>query len=67
MTNTNRKIVLGISGGIAAYKTAELVRLFKKAGDDVQVALTEDASRFVTPLTLGTLSERPVLTTIFPE
>ncbi len=67
MTNTSRKIVLGVSGGIAAYKTAELVRLFKKAGDDVQIAMTGDASRFVTSLTLGTLSERPVLTEIFPD
>lgn len=67
MTNTNRKIVLGVSGGIAAYKIAELVRLFKKAGDEIQVTMTAEASRFVTPLTLGTLSERPVLTQIFPE
>ena len=67
MTKTNRKIALGVSGGIAAYKIAELIRLFKKAGDEVQVAMTEDASRFVTPLTLGTLSERPVLAEIFPD
>ena len=67
MPDSNRKIVLGISGGIAAYKTAELVRLFKKAGDDVQVAMTTESTRFVTPLTLGTLSERPVLTNIFPD
>ena len=50
MTNTNRKIVLGVTGGIAAYKIADLVRLFKKAGDEVQVAMTAEASRFVTPL-----------------
>jgi phosphopantothenoylcysteine decarboxylase/phosphopantothenate--cysteine ligase len=67
MTNSNRKIILGVSGGIAAYKTAELIRLFKKAGDEVQVAMTEDAARFVTPLTLATLSERPVLTSIFTD
>ncbi len=61
-----RRIVLGISGGIAAYKTAELVRLFKKAGADVQVVMTPNATKFVTPLTLGTLSEREVFSEIFP-
>ena len=61
-----RRFVVGISGGIAAYKSVELVRLLKKCGGEVQVLLTPDASRFVTPLTLGTLSEREVLTEIFP-
>jgi phosphopantothenoylcysteine decarboxylase/phosphopantothenate--cysteine ligase len=65
MTDAPRKIVLGISGGIAAYKTAELIRAFKKSGCEVQVAMTAEAARFVTPLTLGTLSQRPVLTEIF--
>ena len=64
---TPPNIFLGITGGIAAYKTAELIRAFKKAGSDVQVAMTEDAAHFVTPLTLGTLSQHPVLTEIFPE
>lgn len=63
----NRKLLLGVTGGIAAYKSAELVRLFKKAGADVKVLMTTDASRFVTPLTLGTLSGHPVLSEIFPE
>ncbi len=62
-----RHILLGVSGGIAAYKSVELVRLLKKAGTDVQVLMTPDASRFITPLTLGTVSGRPVLTDIFPE
>jgi phosphopantothenoylcysteine decarboxylase/phosphopantothenate--cysteine ligase len=62
-----RRILLGVSGGIAAYKTAELVRLFKKAGADVRVVMTPDATRFVTPLTLGTLSENEVHVEIFPE
>lgn len=62
-----KRIILGVTGGIAAYKTAELVRLFKKAGAEVQVLMTPNAERFVTPLTLGTLSEREVLTGIFPE
>ena len=60
-------VLLGVSGSIAAYKAAELVRLLKKAGANVQVLLTADAARFVTPLTLGTLSEREVLTEIFPD
>lgn len=62
-----RRILLGVTGGIAAYKTAELVRLFKKAGAEVRVVMTPDAGRFVTPLTLGTLSENEVHTEIYPE
>jgi len=62
-----RKLLLGVTGSIAAYKAALLVRLFKKAGAEVQVLMTPDAARFITPLTLGTLSERGVLVEIFPE
>ena len=62
-----RRLLLGVTGGIAAYKSAELIRLFKKAGADVQVLMTEDAVRFITPLTLGTLSEREVLLDLFPQ
>jgi len=62
-----RHIILGVSGGIAAYKAAELVRLYKKAGAHVRVLMTADAARFVTPLTLGTLSEEEVHTQIFPD
>ena len=62
-----RKLLLGVTGSIAAYKAAELIRLFKKAGAEVQVLMTPDAARFITPLTLGTLSEREVLVEIFPE
>lgn len=62
-----RKLVLGVTGSIAAYKAAEVVRLFKKAGAEVQVLMTPAAARFITPLTLGTLSEREVLVEIFPE
>ena len=57
-----RRILLGVSGSIAAYKTAALTRLLVKAGAEVQVILTEAAAAFVTPLTLGTLSKKPVLT-----
>ena len=56
-----KKILLGISGGIAAYKTAFLVRLLIKSGAEVKVVLTPDAKDFVTPLTLSTLSKNPVL------
>jgi phosphopantothenoylcysteine decarboxylase/phosphopantothenate--cysteine ligase len=61
------KVVLGVSGGIAAYKSAYLVRLLKKAGADVQVLMTRDAARFVTRLTLSTLSGREVLIDVFPD
>jgi phosphopantothenoylcysteine decarboxylase / phosphopantothenate---cysteine ligase len=63
----SRRIALGVTGSIAAYKAAELVRLLKKAGAEVQVLMTPDAARFITPLTLATLSEREVLVEIFPE
>ena len=55
-----KKILLGVSGGIAAYKTAFLVRLFIKAGAEVQVLMTPASKDFVTPLTLATLSKNPV-------
>jgi phosphopantothenoylcysteine decarboxylase/phosphopantothenate--cysteine ligase len=63
----DRKLLLGVTGSIAAYKAAELVRQCKKAGAEVQVLMTPDAARFIAPLTLGTLSEREVLIEIFPE
>lgn len=59
-TLTNKRILLGISGGIAAYKSAELVRLLKKAGADVRVVMTAAAMEFITPLTLQALSGNPV-------
>jgi phosphopantothenoylcysteine decarboxylase/phosphopantothenate--cysteine ligase len=55
-----KKILLGITAGIAAYKTAWLVRLFIKAGADVKVVMTPEAKRFITPLTLSTLSKNEV-------
>ncbi|MEM6782556.1 MAG: bifunctional phosphopantothenoylcysteine decarboxylase/phosphopantothenate--cysteine ligase CoaBC [Bacteroidota bacterium] len=61
------RLLLGVTGSIAAYKAAELVRAFTKAGAEVQVLMTRDAARFITPLTLGTLSEREVLVEIFPD
>jgi phosphopantothenoylcysteine decarboxylase/phosphopantothenate--cysteine ligase len=55
-----KKILLGISGSIAAYKCAALTRLFVKAGAEVKVLMTESATAFVSPLTLATLSKNPV-------
>lgn len=57
-----KKVVLGVCASIAAYKSAELCRLLIKAGAEVQVLMTADACKFITPLTLGTLSKRPVYT-----
>lgn len=56
-----KNILLGITGGIAAYKTTFLVRLFIKAGANVKIVLTDSASVFVSPLTLATLSKNPVV------
>lgn len=56
-----KHILLGVTGGIAAYKTAFLVRLLVKSGAEVKVVMTPDAEEFVTPLTLSTLSKNPVL------
>jgi phosphopantothenoylcysteine decarboxylase/phosphopantothenate--cysteine ligase len=61
----NRRVLLGVSGGIAAYKTTYLVRALVKAGAHVQVVMSPSAHDFVTPLTLATLSGRPVLTDLF--
>ena len=57
---TNRRILLGITGGIAAYKSAELTRLLKGAGADVRIVMTPAATEFITPLTLQALSGHPV-------
>lgn len=57
---SGKHIVLGVTAGIAAYKTAYLVRLLVKSGAEVQVVMTPDAAEFVTPLTLSTLSKKPV-------
>ncbi len=56
-----KKIILGITGSIAAYKSAILTRLLKKEGAEVKVIMTEAAAAFITPLTLSTLSKEPVL------
>ena len=60
MTLQNKKIVLGITGGIAAYKCAELVRRLKERGCDVRVVMTSGAQQFVTPLTMQAVSGNPI-------
>ena len=62
-----KNILLGISGGIAAYKTASLVRLFIKAGAHVQVIMTPASRVFITPLTLSTLSKNPVHSSFYQD
>jgi len=63
----HKNILLGVTGGIAAYKAAFLVRLFIKEGAHVKVIMTPDAEEFVTPLTLSTLSKNPVYSTFSDE
>ena len=60
-----KHIILGISGGIAAYKSVSLLRLFVKAGADVQVVITPSGKEFITPVTLSALSGRPVISEFF--
>lgn len=60
-------VVLGVTGSIAAYKSAELASLLVKQGHDVFVVMTHDAAEFITPLTLQTLSKNPVTTSFFDE
>jgi phosphopantothenoylcysteine decarboxylase/phosphopantothenate--cysteine ligase len=63
-----KNILVGVTGGIAAYKTATIIRLLVKDGANVQVIMTHNAKEFITPLTLATLSKNPVLTEFFcPE
>ncbi len=62
-----RKILVGVTGGIAAYKAALLIRALRRAGASVQVVMTEHAERFVSALTLGALADGPVHTTLWPE
>lgn len=61
----NRRIILGVCGGIAAYKSVELLRLLTKAGADVHVIMTRAAQEFIAPLTFQTLSSNPVHTELF--
>ena len=67
MSLAGKKLVLGITGSIAAYKAADLVRQLVKAGAEVQPVMTAAAARFIPPLTIATLAKREVLSELFPE
>jgi phosphopantothenoylcysteine decarboxylase len=62
-----KSIVLGVTGSIAAYKSAELASLLIKQGHEVFAVMTQDATEFITPLTLQTLSKNPVMTSFYDE
>ena len=64
---SGKKILLGVTAGIAAYKTANLVRLFIKSGAEVKVIMTPASKDFITPLTLSTLSKNPVSSTFYDK
>lgn len=64
---SGKKVLLGVTGGIAAYKTAGLVRLFIKSGAEVRVVMTPAAKEFITPLTLSTLSKNEVYSSFTNE
>ena len=63
----DKNILLGVCGSIASYKAAELTRLFVKAGANVKIIMTKDATSFITPLTLSTLSKNPVLVNYYSK
>ncbi|HZV35785.1 MAG TPA: flavoprotein [Verrucomicrobiae bacterium] len=65
--STVKKIVLGVTGSIAAYKAADLTSLLTKQGFTVRVVLTSDAQKFITPLAFKTLSRQPVVTDLYDE
>jgi phosphopantothenoylcysteine decarboxylase/phosphopantothenate--cysteine ligase len=67
LPNAAPRILLGITGGIAAYKSAELTRLWIKAGATVQVVMTESAQRFITAQTFQALSSRSVRSSLWDE
>lgn len=60
-----KHIILGITGGIAAYKSASLARLLVKAGAEVQVVMTPSAKEFITPVTMSALTGKPVVSEFF--
>jgi len=62
-----KKIILGVTGSIAAHKAADLASLLTKAGGDVRVVMTADAQRFITPLPFRTLTRHPVVTDLYDE
>ncbi|MCP4706669.1 MAG: bifunctional phosphopantothenoylcysteine decarboxylase/phosphopantothenate--cysteine ligase CoaBC [candidate division Zixibacteria bacterium] len=67
MSLKNKKIIVGLTGGIAAYKTPVLIRLLKQAGAEVRTIMTLSATKFITPLTIETVSQNPVACEMFPD
>ena len=67
LRSSAKAIVLGVTGSIAAYKSAELASVLVKQGHQLFVVMSDDATQFITPLTLQTLSKNPVMTTFFDE
>src|SRR6266850_8042650 len=67
MALTGKRVLLGLTGGIAAYKAAELTRRLVKGGADVRIAMTDAATRFITPVTMQALSGQPVWTDLWDE
>ena len=67
MALQGKKIVVGITGSIAAYKTCSLIRLFIKAGAEVQVVITPAGKEFITPVTLSALTSKPVVSEFFSQ
>jgi phosphopantothenoylcysteine synthetase/decarboxylase len=65
--STGKKIILGVTGSIAAHKAADLASLLTKAKGDVRVVMTADAQHFITPLPFKTLTRNPVVTTLYDE
>ena len=63
----NQNILIGVSGGIAVYKTCELVRMFIKSNFNTHIVMTKNAAEFITPLTFKTLSANPVFIEMFTE
>ncbi|HHI02491.1 MAG TPA: bifunctional phosphopantothenoylcysteine decarboxylase/phosphopantothenate--cysteine ligase CoaBC, partial [candidate division Zixibacteria bacterium] len=67
MSINNKKIIVGLTGGIAAYKTPYLIRLLTRAGAEVRTIMTSAATKFITPLTIETVSQNLVACEMFPE
>ena len=65
--NIMKKIVIGITGSIAIYKTCDLISLLKKKNYDIEVIMTEHATKFINPLTFGSLIHKPILVDDFDD
>ncbi|MEW5795513.1 MAG: flavoprotein [Candidatus Zixiibacteriota bacterium] len=67
MSLKNKRVLIGLTGGIACYKIPYLIRSLRKAGAETRVIMTQSAQKFITPLTLETISANPVAVSMFPE